>query len=626
MTRPKTNSEPVAKRTATVNADKIELIGQLFPEAYTEGRIDWDKVRAAVGDVADERGRYSFSWAGKSEAIRALQIPSRATLIPDKRESVNFETTEHLFIEGDNLEVLKLLYKPYFGRVKLIYIDPPYNTGSDFIYPDNYGDPLDTYLKVTGQKDGNGNLLTSNPETSGRYHSSWLSMMYPRLFLARQLLKDDGAIFISIDDHEVHNLRMLMNEIFGEENFIASIVWQKKYSPQNDATYFSDMHDYILVYAKKAKETKNDASGWTRNLLARTEEQTKRYKNLDNDPRGHWKPSGLDVKTYAKEYDYPITTPSGRVVNPPKGKCWRYPKARFEELVKDNRIWFGETGNNVPAIKRFLDEVQSGIVPTTWWKREDSGDNQEATQELNALMHDVDVTFDNPKPVRLIKRILGVATNAGDGDIVLDFFAGSCTTAHAVLETNQEDGGNRRFMMVQLPHPTMSEKFPTIAAIGRERIRRAIKKLQDGTQDALVDFGFKAFKLAPSNYKQWNVPSQQNGGVTDPESYAEQLEIFTDTLIEEWDAENVIYEVAIKEGYGLNSQIEKVEGIKGNTIYKVAGADKQQSFYICLDTAIRLKDLKPLELMRDDLLICRDSAIDDEAAANLALQCRLKTL
>ncbi len=626
MTRPKANSEKVAKEASIVNTDKLELIRQIFPEAFTEGKVDWDKVRTAVGDPTDERGRYAFTWAGKSDAIRSLQNPSRATLIPVESDSINFDSTEHIFIEGDNLEVLKLLYKPYFGRVKLIYIDPPYNTGNDFIYPDSYGDPLDTYLKVTGQKDGNGNLLTSNPETSGRYHSSWLSMMYPRLFLARQLLRDDGVIFISIDDHEVHNLRMLMNEIFGEENFIASIIWQKKYSPQNDATYFSDMHDYILVYAKKSKENKNDTSGWTRNLLARTEEQTKRYKNIDNDPRGPWKPSGLDVKTYAKEYDYPITTPSGRVTKPPKGKCWRYSKAKFQAMVKDNRIWFGEEGNNIPAIKRFLNEVQAGIVPTTWWKRDDSGDNQEATQELNALMHDVDVSFDNPKPVRLIKRILDVATNASEGDIVLDFFAGSCTTAHAVLEMNRQDNGNRRFMMVQLPQPTKSEKFPTIAAVGRERIRRAIQKLQDDTQDALEDLGFKAFKLAPSNYKQWSAPGQQSEGAADPETYAKQLEIFADTLIEDWNAENVIYEVAIKEGYGLNSQIERVEIIKGLTIYQVTAADKEQSFFICLDEAIHLKDLTPLELRRDDLFICRDSAIDDEAAANLALQCRLKTL
>jgi len=614
--------ESINFESVNITKEQREHLKELFPEVFSEdNKIDWDKLKLTLGDTIDDsQERYSFSWAGKKDAIRLLQTPSRATLIPDTKKSVNFDKTENLFIEGDNLEVMRLLYKSYFGQIKMIYIDPPYNTGEDFIYPDNYKDPLEYYLKITGQKDSDNNLLTSNPEVSGRFHSAWLSMMYPRLFIARQLLREDGVIFISIDDNEFYNLRMMMNEIFGEENFITTIVWQKKYSPQSDATYFSEMHDYILVYAKKARQNKNDPNGWERKLLARTEEQDKRYKNPDNDPRGLWKSSGLDVKTYSKTYDYPITTPSGRVVNPPKGKCWRYPKKRFLELVEDNRIWFGKDGKNVPSIKRFLSEVQQGIVPTTWWKREDCGDNQEATQEFNALFRDEEVIFDNPKPVRLMKKLLELSVSGSDNEIILDFFAGSASMAHAVIEANREDNGNRRFLMIQLPEPVDRGKFSNIAEIGKSRIRRVIKQVKS-TENKEKDLGFKVFKLSETNFKNWKGVKESK-----PKEYIEQMKMFVDPLKSKWKEKNVIYEIAIKEGYGLNAQINKEVKIKNNKVYKVIDLDKAQYFYICLDKSIKLNNLKPLRLTRDHLFICRDVALNDKTAANLALQCRLKTI
>ncbi|MCD1295021.1 site-specific DNA-methyltransferase [Methanocella sp. CWC-04] len=612
-----------------IDCEKIRALKSIFPEVFSEGKIDFEKLKTMLGEfVNSNRERYYFTWAGKNESTSLMQTPSINTLKVCESESVDFNKTNNIFIEGDNLEVLKLLYKSYFGMVKVIYIDPPYNTGSDFIYEDNYKDPLGSYLVYTGQKDSMGNALTSKPEKNGRYHSSWLSMMYPRLFLARQLLTEDGVIFVSIDDHEVHNLRMIMNEIYGEENFIASIVWQKKASPQNDATYLSDTHDYILVYARKAKETKNDPNGWDMQLLPRTAKQDALYKNPDNDPRGDWASGGLDVKTYSESYDYPITTPSGRIVYPPKGYCWRVSKERFQELVADNRIWFGEKGDNVPRIKRFLSEVRQGIVPTTWWRRDDCGDNQEAKQELKSLMPDVDIIFDTPKPVRLIKRILEIATVKDENNLVMDFFAGSCTTAHAVLELNQNDGGNRRFIMVQLPEPTNNNKFPTISEISKERLMCVIKKLNESdAQTSLESFnknedrGFKVFKLSKSNFRQWQPLSND----VNAEKYIKQMELFNDPIIDGSRNEDVIYEVALKEGYDLNLKIEKITGVNA-LVWKVKDVEKNQYFYICLEENIDFNIIKLLNLEANDLFICRSIALNDTASANLALQCRLKLI
>jgi len=611
-------TQPVSKTTPSLTDEQLEVLRILLPQAFTEGRIDPEKLLASLGELIDDRPeRYSFSWAGKRDAIRLLQAPSRATLTPARDEALDFDATQNLFIEGDNLEVLKLLYKPYFGRVKMIYIDPPYNTGNDFVYPDNFADPLDTYLQLTGQKDSAGNLLTSNPEPGGRYHSTWLSMMYPRLFLARQLLREDGVIFVSIDDHEVHNLRLLMNEIFGEENFVASIVWQKKYAASSDDQGIASMHDYILVYSR--------SDDYERGLLPRTDTQLSRYTNLDNDPRGDWASDNY-LSNKSKEQRptlyYPVKHPrTGKEVWPPEHAVWRYSKSKHAQMEAENRLYWGpKQSYERPRLKRFVSELKSGIVPSTWWPHTEAGHNDEAKKHLAELMGNPS-TFSTPKPVRLIKRLLQIGTSEYD-DIVLDFFAGSCATTQAVLELNREDGGNRRFIMVQLPEPTGNPQFPTIAEIGKERIRRVIARMNKRREGQLAldkpeDLGFKVFKLAPSNYKQWD------GAQPDAAAYARQAELFADPLAEGWQPENLLYEVALKEGYGLNIQ---VEATVVESVQRVSDPEKGQSFYLTLAGKLVLQDLRPLDLKKDDLFICRDSALDDEAAANLALQCRLKTI
>ncbi|MDO8886162.1 site-specific DNA-methyltransferase [Candidatus Oleimmundimicrobium sp.] len=534
-------------KSLNIAEEKLNKLKKILPEAFTEKKIDWEKLKAALGDdIEFKNERYVLNWAGKSDAFRVLQSPTTATLAPEKDESVNFDSTENIFIEGENLEVLKVLQKSYFGKIKMIYIDPPYNTGNDnFIYPDKFSETRDEYLGRIGDKDETGyltreGLFRKNSKDSGHYHSNWLSMMYPRLFLARNLLRDDGVIFVSIDDNEVHNLRLLLNEVFGEENFVATIIWQKKYSPSNDAKWLSDNHDYILLYAK-SKEI------WRPQLLPRTEEANSRYINPDNDPRGDWKPSGLDVKTYSAKYDYEITVPSGRIVKPPKGACWRVSKERFQELVKDKRIWFGRDGNNVPAIKRFLSEVKQGITPLTIWLHEEVGHNQEATQELKGLGI---VEFDSPKPVRLMKQIVEISS-CDSNDIILDFFSGSGTTAQAVLALNKEDG-NRKFILVQLPEQCDENSeaykagYKTIAEIGKERIRRVIKRIEDEQEgkldfgDEKPDLGFKVFKLQESNFKIWRTKIESE------EQLIKQLTLHTDPVDENAETENILYELLLK--------------------------------------------------------------------------------
>lgn len=470
------DKKPVTLTSADPNAERIAELRKLFPECWADGEINFDKLRAALGDaVSAGPERFTFSWAGRADAAALLQTPSRATLVPKPAESVNWDTTRNLFIEGDNLEVLKLLYKAYAGKVKLIYIDPPYNTGNDFVYPDDFADPLAVYLKLTKQADDAGKLLTSNPETSGRYHSAWLSMMYPRLFLARQLLRDDGVIFVSIDDNEVHHLRLLMNEVFGEENFVAHIVWQKRYVSNVTAKHLSDMHDHILMFAR-------DVELIQLKKLERSEAQLADYKNPDNDVRGSWRAQDLSASKPYRAGEYTITTPAGIKVDPPPGRYWRCHEQQYQEWVADNRIWFGKEGTARPMLKAFLSEVQQGLTPNTWWPFEFAGHNKEATLEVKKLFEG-EPPFDTAKPVKLLRRILELASSADS--LIVDFFAGSTTTAQAVLELNREDGGNRRFVMVQFPEPTENKQFPTIAEIGKERIRRVIAKLTKETPNML---------------------------------------------------------------------------------------------------------------------------------------------
>ncbi len=471
-------------KSQDIREQQVGMLKELFPEAVCEGKIDFEKLKLTLGeDITIDNERYVLNWAGKSDAFRAIQTPTTATLKPQPEQSVNFENTENIFIEGENLDVLKVLQKSYYGKVKMICIDPPYNTGNDsFIYPDKFSESKEEYLRRIGDKDESGYLtkegfFRKNSKENGQYHSNWLSMMYPRLFLARNLLRDDGVIFVSIDDNEVHNLRLMMNEIFGEENFVASIVWQKRTSP--DARLrLGPAHDYLLVYCRAIEFSANAFM-----LLPLSEERREDYGNPDNDPRGVWASRDMtgQVGHATPTQFYEITTPAGIKYSPPEGRCWAISKSTVAKLISDNRIWFGKDGRARPRLKLFLSESK-GTPSWTWWPNEDVGHNQEATKELNMLMGMGEI-FDNPKPTRLIKRTLQLATFTENHEIVLDFFAGSGTTAQAVMEVNKGDGGNRKFILVQLPEKTDEDSeaykagYRTIADICKERIRRAIKNL-----------------------------------------------------------------------------------------------------------------------------------------------------
>ena len=615
----------------------IAKLAELFPNCVTEVQdgggsgfsrelkwaIDFDLLKQELSTVLVEgpQERYQLNWPGKREALLTANAPIAKTLRPCREESVDFDTTQNLFIEGDNLDALKLLQETYLGKVKMIYIDPPYNTGKEFIYDDDFSESSADYFQRSNQKDEAGLRMVANTESNGRFHSDWLSMMYPRLKLARNLLRDDGVIFISIDDGEQANLKKMCDEIFGEANFIANIVWQKKYAPQNDATYFSDMHDHILVYAKQAKQTKNDAIGWNLDLLPRTDSQNAAYKNYDNDPRGVWRSDNLSVKTYSAKNNYPITNPAGRVVNPPESRCWAMNKERFAELLADNRIWFGEDGNNVPSLKRFLSEVQDGTVPVTWWTYQDCGHNQDAKKELKALLHDVETFFDTPKPVKLIKRMLQLACKKDKDAIILDFFAGSGTTAHSVLELNKEDNGKRQFILVQLPDPTDNSEYPTIADIGKERIRRAGQKiLKDRAAKtvgealastslsapveakaspttapaATLDIGFRVLKIDSSNMKDvYYTPDA-----------VQQADLINqvDNIRADRSAEDLLFQVLLDSGVDLTLPISH-ETIAGFSVYLVDG----NALAACFDTGISESFVKELSLRHPQRVVFRDA-------------------
>lgn len=611
-------SDKVEHFTPSVLDERLGNLKQMFPEFFTDGKLDVPKLRELLGEgVEEETERYRFTWAGKRDAIQLLQTPTRATLVPCREESVDFDTTENIFIEGDNLEALKLLYKPYFGQVNAIYVDPPYNTGDDFVYRDNYTDPLHSYLQLTGQRDEEGKPLTTNVETSGRYHSDWMSMMYPRLFLARQLLSDDGLIFVSIDDNEVHNLRLMMNEIFGEENCIQLLVWQRHSGAGNHAKYCATDHEYILAYAKHLQ-----AIDKLRRPLKK-EEEAAYTETDDNYPTlGPYKTRDFESQEQYGGYtghQYKIKCPDGSTIL----SKWRWKEQRFLQAKKENRIAFTQDEDGIwqVAYKLYRDESRRVLRSLLT----DVEKNSQGRTQIRELFKEYHI-FDYPKPVGLVKHLLQFSSpNA----VVLDFFAGSCTTAQAVLELNREDDGNRRFIMIQLPEPTPEKSaakrvgYETIADIGKERIRRVLDVRQDGDdQFEPRDIGVKIFKLTESNYRSWNgIPEDAH------EAYVEQISLFLDDpLVEGWVPENVIYEVALKEGYRLDSPIEQVKGLQRNVIFRVVSANQKQAFYICLDEELFQDDIDTLGLTHDNLLVCRDQAMDDTQAANLALQCRLKTI
>ena len=566
------DKEPVTLTSADPTAERVAQLRKLFPECYADGRIDFDKLRAALGDaVASGPERFTFSWAGRADAANVLQTPSRATLVPKPNESVNWDTTRNLFIEGDNLEVLKLLYKAYAGKVKLIYIDPPYNTGNDFVYPDDFADPLAVYLKLTKQADDAGNLLTSNPETSGRYHSAWLSMMHPRLFLARQLLRDDGVIFVSIDDHEVANLRLLMNEVFGEENFVAQIILQSNARGRQSERFAATVHEYLIAFAKESELCEVKGAELTMTQLAEfkyTDANNRKYRlrglrHRGNASRREDRPQ-MFFPLYVNPNDQTVSldkTPSHSVEVLPRKSTgedgrWEWGKATTEQRLGLLEGVLIGTRNEWDVYQRdYLEEggeERRRKWVTIWAEKEI--DYQNAKRDLEK--HVDAARFEFPKPVYLLKKIIAGATD--DESVVLDFFGGSCTTAQAVLELNREDGGNRRFVMVQLPEPTGNKQYPTIAEIGKERIRRVIAKLKKEpanlTRTTPEDLGFKVFALAESHFKQWaGVPER------DAAKYAVTMENYLDPLMPNANPVAVLWELAVKEGYGLNSTIAAAE-------------------------------------------------------------------
>ena len=566
----------------------------------------------------------TLDWIGKAAVVNHHRKAGYHLLRCDRELSAGDPDAGNLLVQGDNLLALKALLPYYAGKVKCIYIDPPYNTGNDFIYPDNYADPLATYLQLTGQQDAEGNLLTSNPETSGRYHSAWLSMMYPRLFLARQLLREDGVIFVSVDDHEVHNLRLLMNEVFGEENFIAQLVWKsRQFTDTRAITNVSTDHEYMLVYAKRS-----DFS------LRGVERDESKFSNPDNDPRGPWMSRsilGLATMEQRPNLHYDIVDPqTGISYSPPANTGWRYSNERMQSLINDGRILFPSSPSGRPREKKFRADLIDDYI--SFPSIIDDVFTADGTAEIRELFGFQ--VFDFPKPSELMRRLVEQVT--AQDDLVVDFFAGSSSIAYAVFLQNRQDGERRRFICIQLPEPVAKDSeivrrgFSTVADIGKERIRRVIAQMQEGEGGQLPldlrpdeDLGFKVFKLAPSNLRPWR-------GVEEdvPDAYAHQMELFRDPLVDGWTVENVIYEVALKEGYGLNCQISPLplgEG-PGVRAYRVTDPDRDQSFTICLDDHIDLADLSGLDLSPDDIFVCRDVALDDQAAANLALQCRLKTI
>ena len=629
-------ADPIEHQSSHPLHERIEQLKQLFPEAVNEDGLDVDTLVNLLGKREERRERYNFTWAGQQDAFLNASKPSQAALKPVPDESLNWDSTGHLFIEGDNLEALKLLYKSYFGRVKMIYIDPPYNTGKDFVYPDNHTEPLANYLRLTGQVDEEGNVQTSNIEASGRRHSNWLSMMYPRLSLACQLLREDGLIFVSIDDNEVHNLRMLMNLIFGEENFCGTFIWERKKKPSFLDRNMGTVTEYIVVYAKNLQLSPPFVAGVV--------EDGKKYpfNNAGNPTRILRFPSGsvrfslgdqiVKAQDMSSQSINTVLLDDVKIIDGINANefrlkgAWRYSQSKVDEFValgdeiSISRIPFrpnyiNRSGNMKKTINLLSHRVNG--IPT----------NEDATLELRMIFGSDVISY--PKPTGLLKYL--VRSVSSDNDIILDFFAGSATTAQAVLEQNREDGGNRKFIMVQLPEPMSHETFDNIADVGKERIRRVIQRMKsesasqfNGFGQPNEDLGFRVFRLDKSSMRQWqDLPSE-----TSAADYDQQMALFiADPLLDGWTIPDVIAEVAVKEvGFSLTYRVERVQAVAEQTVMKVIDDEKEQHFYICLDDRVSFDALKPLRLTPDVLFVFRDSAIDDTIVANLALACRIKSI
>ena len=622
--------EKLNMHTQDITDVNIETIGRLFPNCLTErvvgkdkngkgiiGKgIDFDKLRQELSKdiVEGTQERYQFTWPGKREAMRIANTPSNMTLRPDRESSVDFDNTGNLYIEGDNLEVLKLLREDYLGKVKMIYIDPPYNTGNDFVYEDDFSQTAGEFRDKSGMFDEDGNMILQNyevnSESNGRFHTDWLNMIYPRLKVAKDLLTEDGVIFISIDDNEVENLRKVCDEVFGERNFIAQLIWERAYSPKNDARFISNSHDYVIMFAK-------NIDNYVIGRLDRTDEANARYQNPDNDPRGV-KPSDLSVKTYNAECDYPITTPTGRIIEPPAGRCWRLSKKAFFERLQDNRIWFGSDGNSVPCIKRFLTELKyDGMAPTSILFYKEVGHSQEGAKEVVSLFGDKGV-FDGPKPVRLLQRLITLA-NLKDDSIVLDFFSGSATTAHALMKTNLEKGTDRKFILVQLPEKVSDKKkdqgYGTICEIGKERIRRAGKKIleelatkkaENGLFDkesepTRLDVGFRVLKLDTSNMQDVYYTPEDSSAAT----------LFDDNVKPDRTPEDLLFQVMLEYNLPLSAKIER-KTIAGKEVFSV----NDDYLIACFDENVNETVITEVAKRKPLYFIMRDSSLSSDQVAD----------
>ena len=601
-------------------AQNIEAVGRLFPNALTEvlrdGKlvqaIDFDVLRQELAReiVEGREERYAFTWPDKRQAILAANAPIAMALRPVVEDSVGRDgkegafDSENLYIEGDNLDVLKLLQETYLGKVKMIYIDPPYNTGNDaFVYDDDFAMENGEFIAASKGYDAEGNRtydFRANNGSNGRFHTDWLNMIYPRLRVAKSLLADDGVIFISIDDSEQENLKKVCNEIFGEQNFIAELVWERAFSPKNDAKYISNSHDYVLMYAR-------DTNSFQIGRLPRTEEANARYQNPDNDPRGVWMSSDISVKTYSAENDYQIIAPSGRVIEPPAGRCWSLSKNKFLERLHDNRIWFGEDGDGVPRIKRFLSELKhDGLTPTSILFYKDVGHSQEGAKEVTQLF-DAGV-FDGPKPVRLLTRLLTLA-NLKKDSIVLDFFSGSAATAHALMARNAEDGGHRKFIMVQLPEATgeggtaYKAGYRNICEIGKERIRRAGAKIaaEAGEKAAGLDLGFRCLRLDTSNMTDvYYAPD----AVTQDGLFAQVDNVKADRT-----PEDLLFQTMLDLGILLSAPIT-VEEIVGKRVFNVSDG----FLLACFDRDVTDETVTAIAKRKPCYAVFRDASMADDSA------------
>ena len=590
----------------------LEALYQIAPSCFTEVKddktgelrrvVNFTALRQLLGDnaVEDTDEMYQFTWPGKQEARREVARPTTKTLRPVVEDSVDWDNTQNLYIEGDNLEVLKLLQKSYMGKVKMIYIDPPYNTGNDFVYDDDFVVSQDDYDLFAGNIDELGNRYRKNTETNGRFHSDWCSMMYSRLMVARSLLTEDGVIFISIDDNEQKNLKNICDEIYGSTNFLAQVIWERAFSPINLMKHFSPSHDYILVYAKNGENA-------VCNGIKRSEEANDRYSNPDNDPRGVWSSSDISVGPAIQENVYTITTPSGREVEPPAGRSWRLSRKAFRERLQDNRIWFGPDGNGVPRIKRFLSELRkTGVTPMTIWKHTEVDHSQGATQKL-AKLFDGKKYFDYPKPVTLIQRCISLYSNKDS--LILDFFSGSSTTAHAVMQLNVEDCGNRKYIMVQLPEETPEDSearkagYNTIPEIAKERIRRAGKKIKEEspltTQN--LDTGFRVFRLADSNFEEVKkAPGEYDQS---------QLDLFLNNVKSDRTDLDLLFGAMLSWGVQLSLPMTSEE-VDGKMIYSVNDGDLVACFAddITENIVKAMADKQPLRVLFRDSCFARDDA------------------